>query len=220
MIPKCSLFFRIRTDGIITRLVSRCGTQALIFLHTDAQHEATITFVGTGAGYNNSLGVYNIAEDGTIRDVQITFGNVKNFKAGDTADITLPGAPDSDFGFFIIADGARQNNNYCNLDFDEGTLNFWFDYGQAGQRLATINDDGDRISLVFSDGQSNTVLRGDVYHTTERGGSTDLNADEANHVVSGLVNECDPANYTALAIIEGGKNLDLQTMINQGSLIV
>ena len=160
-------------------------------LSSDAPREATITFIGTGAGYNNSLGVYNIAEDGTIRNVSLAFDNVKDYRAGDAIDITLPGEPHSDFGFFIISDGARQNGNYSCLEFDSGTLNFWFDYGQEGQRQATIYDDGDRISLVFNDGTHNTVLKGDIYHTTERGGGMDINADEANHVVSGFTDEND-----------------------------
>lgn len=160
-------------------------------MSTDTPREATITFVGTGAGYDNTLGVYNIAADGTIQAVDIAFANVKNFKAGDTSDITLPGAPDSDFGFFIVADGARLNNGYRNLDFDDGALNFWFDFGLATQRLANINDDGGRISLVFSGDNGDTILKGNVYHTTDRGDSTAINADGANHVVSGLVSECD-----------------------------
>ena len=161
-------------------------------LSSIAPREATITFVKTVAGYDNSLGVYNIAADGTIMNVDLAFANVKNFDAGDQAEITLPGAPDTDFGFFVIANGANLNNNFKGLSLD-GNLNFYFDYGQTGQRLAKITDDGDRISLVYENGNKHLVLKGDVWHTTERGGNLEINSDESVHTVSGFADDCDNA---------------------------
>jgi len=79
---------------------------------------AEISFVQTVAGFDNTLGFYNIAQDGTIMSVELAFPNVKDFNAGDTATIDLPGAPDTDFGFFIIANGAHKNNDFSKYDLE------------------------------------------------------------------------------------------------------
>lgn len=150
---------------------------------------ATITFQLTGAGFNNSLGFYSIGADGTMKSVEMAFANVKAYQAGAEHVVELPGAPDTDFGFFIVANGARHNKNYRDFDFDNGDLNFWYDFGGAGERLATINDHADNISLVFSDAQGDRLVRGHDYHTTLRGGSNDLNHDGQSHVVSGVIDE-------------------------------
>ncbi|MGZ9107262.1 MAG: tandem-95 repeat protein [Micavibrio sp.] len=174
------------------------GTPALGVINDDlsstAATTATITFLSTGAGYNNSLGVYNIAADGTIQNAVLAFTNVKNAAAGSAQTVELPGAPDSDFGFFIIADGARQNNDFKKLDLEEGELNFYYHFGQADERLAKVSDDGDDISLVFAHGNKETIIRGDVYHTTERDADPILNSDEEVHTVSGLANPHDTTN--------------------------
>lgn len=174
------------------------GTPALGVIDGDlsstAATTATITFLSTGAGYNNSLGVYNIAADGTIQNAELAFTNVKKAAAGSAQTVELPGAPDSDFGFFIISDGARQNNDFKKLDLEEGELNFYYHYGQADERLAKVSDDGDDISLVFAHGNKETIIRGDVYHTTERDADPILNLDEEVHTVSGLANPNDTTN--------------------------
>ncbi len=157
-------------------------------LSVDFTTTAEITFLTTGAGFNNSLGFYNIALDGTIQTAALAFPNVKDFTSGTAATINLPGAPDTDFGFFIIADGDRKND-FDGLDLENGALEFIFDYNGAGERLATINDNGADISLVFTDGSGETVLNGPVYHTTPRDGAPALNPDGAVHVVSGLVDD-------------------------------
>ena len=72
-----------------------------------------------------------------------------------------------------------------------GTFNFYYDYGQTDQRLANVNDSGTHVSLVYNNGGHDTVLQGDDYFTTERGGSTALNSDDATHVVSGLASAGD-----------------------------
>lgn len=147
----------------------------------------TVTFVESGAGYKNTLGVYNIAADGTMQSVEIAFAQVKNSYAGQTFDVHLPGAPDSDFGFFIIADGYSVNDAYAGLDLSAGNLQFLYKAGTADERAAKVTDSAADISLVYDDGTTHTVLSGPIYHTTERGGSLALNPDGQEHVVSGLV---------------------------------
>lgn len=163
-------------------------------LSVDFETTAEVSFVSTEAGFNNSLGFYNIsAADGTIMSVTLAFPNVKDFNAGDTATINLPGDPDTDFGFFIISDGARKND-FSDLDLENGTLQFIYKYNSADERLATIYDDAEHIKLVHIDGAQETVLKAKngphgIYHTTLRGGDTNLNHDDEVHVVSGLIED-------------------------------
>lgn len=162
-------------------------------LTVDYQTTATFTFIESGAGYRNTLGFYRINHaDGTIEGVEVGFANVKAYQTGTAYTVDLPGAPDSDFGFFILANGYTRNQSYKGLDI-EGTdhLKFIYDYGGAGERAATIYDDGGKISLVYDDGETVKVLKGEVYHTTARGEETILNDDGENHVVSGLADEND-----------------------------
>jgi Ca2+-binding RTX toxin-like protein len=151
---------------------------------------AQISFVQTVAGYNNSLGFYNISQDGTIGGVTLAFPNVKNYDAGDTATISLPGAPDTDFGFFIISDGASKNN-FNTFDLVNGRLDFIYMRNSAHERAATIHDDWNKIDLVYTKGSVEKVLKGDVFHTTERDGDTNLNCDGDVHVVSGVIHDGD-----------------------------
>ena len=120
----------------------------------------------------------------------MAFDNVKNFDAGETATITLPGAPDTDFGFFIIAEGFDANHKFKNIDLDSGELEFIFDLGGADERAAKITDSAEYISLVHTSDQGHeTILKGAIYHTTERGADTNLNPDGEVHVVSGVLDQ-------------------------------
>jgi Ca2+-binding RTX toxin-like protein len=153
---------------------------------------ATFTFHESGAGYRNTLGFYRINhEDGTIEGIEIGFTNVKDYDPGTAYSVTLPGAPDSDFGFFIIANGYTHNKSYRDIDMNGENLRFIYDLGGENERAATIFDDGDDVSLIYDDGSVIKPLKGEVYHTTERGGDTSINADEKDHVVSGLIDEND-----------------------------
>ena len=150
---------------------------------------ATLTFREGFAGYNNTLGVYRIAADGTIEAAKVLWGNTKDAGLGVAHEIDLPvGAEGGDFGFFIIADGERVNNHYNGLDITgDGVVRFVYDYGLGTERAATVHDNGNRVSMVYDDGSTMLVLGGPHYHTTERGGSTAINWDGQSHMVSGLV---------------------------------
>jgi len=116
---------------------------------------------------------------------------------GGADDDTLDGGADVDFGLFLIVHGAHLNGGYQGLDFDSGSLSFVFDHGCAGERTAKVTDAAADLSLVFDDGETQTVLRGPVVHATERGGSTGLNADGMAHVAAGRI---DAGTATALRI--------------------
>lgn len=189
------------TDVILPELIERRALNAPQSLgiaagdlHTDYATTATITYIESGAGYNNTLGHYQIAADGTIVGVGIDFANVKTVASGTEKTFAIDA--DKTLGFFTVANGASVNNGYSSLDLENGSLTFYYKYGTADQRLAKITDDGKDVSLVHDNGVHTTKIKGDVFHTTDRGGSLAINADHAEHVVSGIF-DATPARLNA-----------------------
>lgn len=160
-------------------------------LNVSYQASAEITFRAGHAGYNNSLGIYSIAADGTIQMASLLWENVKDAGVGQTHVIDIPGgANGGDYGFFIIADGDRVNGGYGGFDTSsEGNIEFIFDYGGANERAAKITDSAGDITVLYNDGSTTSVLGGNVYHTTERGADADINSDGKTHAVSGLTQD-------------------------------
>lgn len=158
-------------------------------LHVDYDATASITFRQGHAGYNNSFGAFAIAEDGTIVNSTMYWANVKTAGVDVTHQIDLPtGADGGDFGFFIISNGDNTNSGYSGLDVTgEGNIHFIYNYGKADQRDAKITDPGSKISVVYDDGITVKVLKGDVYFTTERGDDASINKDGKVHALSGML---------------------------------
>lgn len=174
------------------------GTPAL-GVHEDAlsiDHavSATITFRKGYAGYNNTLGIYKIAADGTIESADVLWANVKTAGIDIAHTINLPvGADGGTYGFFIIANGNTVNSGYSGLNITgDGNVHFVYDYGLGTERAAKIGDAGTHVSVVYDDGVTERVLSGYSYHTTERGDSTAINWDGKTHVASGLVDATNP----------------------------
>ena len=103
-------------------------------LTVDYGATATVTFRDGFAGYNNTLGIYSIGEDGTISMASVLWENVKDAGIDTEHSIDLPvGENGGQFGFFIIADGDRENGGYDGLDITaDGVISFVYDYGGAG----------------------------------------------------------------------------------------
>ncbi|MBL1147707.1 MAG: type I secretion C-terminal target domain-containing protein [Pseudomonadota bacterium] len=164
-------------------------------LDVDYDTTGSVTFVSEAAGYNNTLGVYTIAADGTIGEVQFIIQNGNTASPGDTVDFDIPGSGGQSIGFFLIADGDTLNN-YGALDLVGGSLEFIYKIGTPDERPATIHDNGADITLVHQDpGGAITVLQDppgggghhQVFHTTDRAdASPDLNPDGTVRVLSGL----------------------------------
>ncbi|MGM0421558.1 MAG: DUF5801 repeats-in-toxin domain-containing protein [Pseudomonadota bacterium] len=157
----------------------------------DVSYETTgsVSFVSEGAGYSNSFGSYIVdPETGEMKSTDMMFTNGNSLSAGASAGFDVP-AGGGQLGFFIIANGYSLNDGYPGVDFSDGSLAF---INKTTGDTATINDNADDISLVFTDSAGNeTELSGPVYHTTSRGGDTDLNPDGKTHVVSGAPEDGD-----------------------------
>lgn len=147
--------------------------------HLDAAHTVSMTFVGESAGYNNSVGYYKIAADGTITDVEIVFEDASisrwgGTEAGTTVELDLEAG--ESFGTFIVANGASRN--WFNW-FKDGS----YEFRESDGSPATINSDEPELVFVDSRGRARDV-RGEIYHSAANGSTLALNGDDSNHVQS------------------------------------
>ena len=174
------------------------GSEPTLGVHPDDmsisfETTVTMTFVGTDAGYRNSLGFYRVNAAGDIIDVHMAFVNARTTAPGSTYTLELDGQTGSDFGLFIIANGYSVNSNYSGINFNTGTLAFYYHYGQGDERVANIGDNAATVTLVWTDGVTERILSGPIYHTTPRTGDNHINPDNAQHVVSGVLDQDDPS---------------------------
>jgi len=142
-------------------------------------HQVTMTFVGEDAGYRNTVGIYKIADDGTLQDVEIVFQDASDSRwygteTGTAVDLDLSGG--DAFGVFIIANGAQRNNF---KHFDNGHYEFRNGDGSP----ATVDSDAPELVFVNNWGRAKDV-RGEIYHSAVDAGNLQLNADDALHVKS------------------------------------
>jgi Ca2+-binding RTX toxin-like protein len=169
--------------------------QGDLSIHYDST--ATITYDPSVAGYNSMLGVYAVESDGTISGVQMAWDGLHETAAG--SQFTYNVSAGTTLGFFLVADGYDVNHQATQpINFNQGSLNFVYDYGQSDQRAANIDDSGTHVSLVYNDGQGDPgiVLQGNIYHATERGDDPTINPDDQMHVVSGSPSAGDNGTLT------------------------
>lgn len=83
-------------------------------------YTGSVTFLNEGAGFRNSLGVYKVADDGTIKDVSILFPNAS--KIGSGGDLTPGGSSvaldlnaGDKIGFFIVSNGYGKGYDNASL---------------------------------------------------------------------------------------------------------
>ncbi len=142
-------------------------------------HAVTMTFVGEEAGYRNTVGIYKIADDGSIYDVEIVFQDASDSRwygteTGTAVDLDLSSG--DNFGVFIVADGASRNNFNR---MDDGH----FEFRNADGSQATVDSDEPELVYVNDWGWTKSV-RGDVYHSAATSTNTQLNGDDDIHVQS------------------------------------
>jgi Ca2+-binding RTX toxin-like protein len=142
-------------------------------------HQVTMTFVGEDAGYRNTVGIYKIADDGSIHDVEIVFQDASDSRwygteTGTAVDLDLSGG--DNFGVFIIANGASRNNF---RHFDNGH----YEFRDSDGNPATIDSDAPELVFVNNRGRSKDV-KGEIYHSAVDASNLHLNGDDAQHVMS------------------------------------
>jgi len=148
-----------------------------------------VTFQGESAGYLNALGMYKIAADGTIYDVDVLFANASlkgsggDLVAGKSSlDVAL--AAGDRIGFFVVPDAYNSKDMAKLLADNAGSFKFVDAKGNPG----TV--DGGPVTLVHvSEKGAETNIKSaygtDVFHST-LGASGKLNSDGIVHVVGNV----------------------------------
>ena len=197
-----------------------------------AGRDAAIRFVDEVAAFQNALGVYLIAPDGTIHDPRIVFARVEAATADPRFPFARPGGgplaagdavalselydaaqlvPGTRFGLFVIADGAAPGRGQALLLDGAGELAL---VDRASGAPASIFAPGGDLLLrhIAPDGAI-TPLRGALIHTadpTPADPSTNpLNADGVGRVVSLQ----DGASGELLIGFEDGADFDFNDLV-------
>ncbi len=142
------------------------------------------------AGYNNSLGVYTISKDGSVKSVALVTQNMHSLAIGQSATTTTPIPEDgSSIGTFLLANGYNVNNNYKDLDMT--SLQMVYNYGQSDQRNANVADtDTSKISLIAKNAKTGNIVQ---LHGANNDGSGAYNP--GNSADNGVHNMYSAMNY-------------------------
>lgn len=194
--------------------------------------DATIRFVDEVAAFQNVLGVYLIAPDGTIHDPKIAFARIEAAAADARFPYARPGGgplaagdgvalsqlydpaqlvPGTRFGLFVIADGAAPGRGQAGLLDGSGALAL---VDRASGAPASIFDSAGDLVLRHT-GADGTVtpLRGAVIHSADPTPgdplANPLNGDGAGRVVSLQ----DPASGQLLIGFEDGRDFDFNDVV-------
>ena len=160
------------------------GKVALDTLKVSEAYEGKVTFLSESAGYKNILGVYRIADDGTIYDVEILFENASlrgsgGDLIGGESSVGFDFEAGDELGFFIVANGYSQSGVPALLDQDGAN----FKMIDADGNIANANGDGPvRLVHVSSDGEETAISADNgrnLFHSRQN-----LNQDGLNHVVA------------------------------------
>lgn len=139
-----------------------------LFLTGDGSTEFVLELKSVGGSYRNSLGVYHVAADGTIGDVEIVFANTRNVPLSKrTVDLGTLDEGER-IGLFLIQDGFSE-------------------YGRLSDRLSFVDQRGNVADL---DDGAVPILRharrGDLTETPIFHSFATLNRGDATQVLSGV----------------------------------
>ena len=157
-------------------------------------HTGSVTFLDEGAGFRNSLGIYEIDAQGAIQNVQILFSNASRLGSGGElvpgqSSVELDFEAGDQIGFFIVSNGyGRGAMNQQLLADTGGQFELRDSTGAAGNVYAA-----EPLTLWHIDPETGieTQLRSqygnDVFHSTASAeDGFGLNSDGFNHVTGQL----------------------------------
>ena len=176
----------------------------------------SVTFMYESAGFRNSLGMYRIAENGDIKDVEILFANSSsvdsggNLVGGESAvDVQLIAG--DHIGFFVIPDGFGMDQ-YGLLSAD---LDFVFRNEQGD--VANVNTDTTLTLMSIIPGYGEypvySVFGTEIYHSAaqEENGFA-LNPDGYGHTV-GWLDTTTGVVELGFEDFQGGGDQDFQDVV-------
>ena len=135
-------------------------------------YSGTVTFLNEGAGYKNALGMYKVADDGTVYDVDILFPNAsKVYSGGDlvpgVSSVNVDLNAGDQIGFFIVSNGyGRGADNQALLSDLNGTFELRAPDGSVGNLSS-----GQELQLYHVDAETGeaTAVKSqygyDIYHS-------------------------------------------------------
>ncbi len=150
-----------------------------------SESNVTVTYISEAAGFDNSLGWYQVNEAGTITNVGMVFANANSLTAGDS--VTLSGVSEGEIGFFLIQNGYGGAGQQGAIDGDlSGNGVFRFENGSG--ELASIYDLAPSLFYYPEGDEANPegdyVPMSTTFHTSYAG----LNYDGYVHSDSGIDN--------------------------------
>jgi Ca2+-binding RTX toxin-like protein len=179
-------------------------------------HKGAVVFGGESAGYLNAVGMYKIAADGTISDVEIIFANAS--LKGDGGDL-LAGKSrvDVDFesgdrvGFFIVPDGYSQSGMAKLLADTKGSFKLVDAKGNAGNvdggvelKLVHVAQNGKETDVKSAYGTT-------LFHSVDDG-SKGLNGDKLDHVKTSIDVEAGTMTF-GFEDLKGGGDKDFDDAV-------
>ncbi len=208
-----------------SHLENRVGTEVFDDMVEDAQKlvinyqsEATVTFQGETAGYQNSVGAYQIKEDGTIEDVQLLWGDASTDKLtiGESTATYTGIEQGSELGFFIISNGfgdlpSDAVSGDGNTISETGTWMFVSpDFDPANQNPEdhqyNVNTDTGAPQMIYVEGDGTIHTQsGNVFHSLRQEEfNPDSDVDSREHFVAGVDAENGILNFGIEDLMGGG----------------
>ncbi|MEH6477749.1 MAG: DUF4114 domain-containing protein, partial [Sneathiella sp.] len=206
-------------------LEATIGTEVFEDMVSDAenltinyQSDATVTFQGEIAGYKNTVGAYQINEDGTINGAQLLWGDASTTKldSGESTATYEGIEAGSNLGFFVISNGFNDlpddaTSGDGNTISETGTWMFvspGFDENtqDPADHLYNVNDDSGSPVLIYveADGTIHTS-DGNIFHSTNQAEfNPDPDADFTEHFIAGVDAENGVLNFGFEDQMDGG----------------
>ncbi|MFT7560924.1 MAG: VCBS repeat-containing protein, partial [Flavobacteriales bacterium] len=139
-------------------------------------------FVSESAGFNNSVGWYQIDANGVITDVQYLWENSNSIAAG-AENISVSGVEASGIGFFLSQDGFDRDTDEINDVLAGGGI---LRFESAPGVLSNISDTSSQL-VYYSEGTQSDPAGDRVEMTiTYHAAYPNLNSDGLEHVRSGI----------------------------------
>ncbi|PYG32553.1 DUF4114 domain-containing protein [Pelagimonas varians] len=177
---------------------------------------ATVTFMGEGAWYQSTFGMYKIDDAGMIYDVEILFANASNSGSGGDliageSTVEIDAEVGDNLGFFILSDGWRMNNDKSVFEADDYVFRDWGGgegniHWSTGLRLFAVDDETGQESLVNA---RFNAASWHMHHRPEDG--IDMNVDNFDHMRGQL--KYDGSITVGFEDIRGGGDRDFNDVM-------